>query len=112
MTSDRAALIPFPVTSYGAIHKQSGRVSSQALVRYRTYDYSVPTQYGHPAVLVEGIIDWVDIYLVGKPERTAHHRCSHAKADLVIHPLHYLALLEKRPRAFESSQRRQPWYMN
>ena len=110
--NDRAALMPLPVTPYDASHKQSSRVSSQALVRYRTKDYSVPTQYGHQAVLVKGTVDWVDIYLVGKPERIAHHRRSYAKADLVMNPLHYLALLEKKPRALEPSRRRQPWYMN
>ena len=69
-------------------------------------------------VLVKGTVDWVDIfdiYLVTKPERIAHishHRRSYAKADLVMNPLHYLALLEKKPRALEPSRRRQPWYMN
>jgi len=31
--SDRATLMPLPVMSYAAIHKQSSRVSSQVLVR-------------------------------------------------------------------------------
>ncbi len=63
-----SALMPLPVTPYAAIHKQRSRVSSQALVPYRTNDYSLPTQYGHQVVLVKGTIDWVNIYLVGKPE--------------------------------------------
>jgi len=49
LVSDRAALMPLPVILYGVIRKQSSRVSSQALVRYRTHDYSVPRQYGHQA---------------------------------------------------------------
>ncbi len=49
-----AALMPLPVKPYDDSHKQNSRVSSQALVRYRTNDYSVPTQYGHQAVLVKG----------------------------------------------------------
>jgi hypothetical protein len=82
-------------------HKQTSRVSSQSLVRYRTNGYSISTQYGHQAVLVKGTGDWVDIYLVGKPERIAHHRHSYAKADFVVDPLHYLALLEQKPRALD-----------
>jgi transposase len=99
--SRRHFMVPLPVTPYDHSHKQSRRVSSRALVRDRTNDYSVPTQYGHQAVLVKGTVDWVDIYLVAKPERIAHHRRSYAKADLVMNPLHYLALLEKKPRALE-----------
>ncbi|GGC87581.1 hypothetical protein GCM10011396_38560 [Undibacterium terreum] len=66
-------------------------------------DYSVPTHSGHQAILVKGTFDWVDIYLVGKPERIAHHRRSYAKADFVVNPLHYLALLEKKPRALDQA---------
>ncbi len=58
--------MPLPVTPYDDHHKHSSQVSSQALVRYRTNDYSVPTQYGHQAVLGKGTVDWVDIDLVGK----------------------------------------------
>lgn len=52
-------------------------------------------------MLVKGTVDWVDIYLMGKPECITHHRRSYAKADFVVNPLHYLALLEKKPRALE-----------
>jgi len=96
---DRAALMPLPVAAFDASHKQTSRVSSQSLVRYRTNDYSVPTQHAHQAVLVKGTVDWIDIYLVGKTERIAHHRRSYNKDDFVAGSPHYLALLEKKPRA-------------
>jgi len=106
---DRAALMPLPAVPYDASHKQSCRVSSQSLVRYRTNDYSVPTRHAHQAVLVKGTVDWVDIYLVGKTERIAHHRRSYGKADFVVDPLHYLALLEKKPRALDQAAPLQDW---
>jgi transposase len=106
---DRAALMPSPVTPYDASHKQTCRVSSQSLVRYRTNDYSVPTRYAHQGVLVKGTVDWVDIYPVGHPERIAHHRRSYDKADFVVDPLHYLALLEKKPRALDQAAPLQDW---
>jgi hypothetical protein len=37
------------------------RLSSLSLVRYRSNDYLVPTQYGHREVLVKGYVDHVDI---------------------------------------------------
>jgi transposase len=106
---DRTALMPLPAVPYDASHKQSCRVSSQSLVRYRTNDYSVPTRHAHQAVLVKGTVDWVDIYLVGKTERIAHHRRSYGKADFVVDPLHYLALLEKNPRALDQAAPLQDW---
>ncbi|MET3120118.1 hypothetical protein AAKU64_004366 [Undibacterium sp. GrIS 1.8] len=103
--------MPLLVTPYDASHKQTSRVSSQAPVRYRSNDYSVPTQYGHQAVLVKGTVDWVDIYLVGKLERIARHRRSYAKADFVVNLLHYLALLEKKPRALDQAAPLQEWVL-
>lgn len=98
-------------TPHDASHEQTSRVSSQALVRYCTNDYSVPTQYGHQAVLVKGTVDRVDIYLVGKPECIAHHCRSYAKADFVMNPLHYLALLEKKPHALDQAAPLQEWVL-
>ena len=41
---DLAALLPLPAAPYEACDKITARVSSISLVRYRTNDYSVPTQ--------------------------------------------------------------------
>ena len=108
---DRAALMPLPEAPYDASHKQTSRVSPQSLVRYRTNDYSVPTRYAHQAVLVKGTVDWVDIYPVGKSERIARHRRSHGKADFIVDPLHYLALLEKKPRSLDQAAPLQDWVL-
>ena len=42
MERDLNALLPLPDVPYEACDKQSSRVSSLSLVRYRTNDYSVP----------------------------------------------------------------------
>lgn len=52
--ADADRLQPLPVAPYDACDKQSVRVSSLSLVRYRGNDYSVPTAYGHQEVLVRG----------------------------------------------------------
>jgi hypothetical protein len=53
---DRAAMLPLPAAAYEACEKIAGRVSSLSLVRYRSNDYSVPTQYGHRQVWVKGYV--------------------------------------------------------
>jgi hypothetical protein len=47
-------MLPLPPVPFEPCEKVTARVSSLALVRYRTNDYSVPTAYGHRQVLVKG----------------------------------------------------------
>jgi transposase len=54
---DQEKLLPLPATPYEACEKVSTRVTSWSLVRYRTNDYSVPTEWGHREVLVKGFVE-------------------------------------------------------
>src|SRR5579863_2739710 len=72
---DRAAMLPLPPTPYQACEKVTVRVSSLALVRYRTNDYSVPTHYGHRQVLVKGYVHRVEI-VCGSEVIARHERSS------------------------------------
>ena len=53
---DRAVFLPLPASAYEACEKEAARVSSMSLVRYRTNDYSAPTEYGYRDVLVKGYV--------------------------------------------------------
>ena len=52
--ADVAQLQPLPAVAYDASDKQTVRVSSLSLVRYRGNDHSVPTAFDHQEVLVRG----------------------------------------------------------
>jgi transposase len=95
LARDREALLPLPPAPYEACEKKPARVSSLSLVRYRGNDYSVPTAYGHREVLVRGYVHEVVIACAG--EEIARHARSYAHEDFVFNPLHYLALLERKP---------------
>ncbi len=56
---DLAAMRPLPASPFDACDQAGGQVSSQALVRYRTNDYSVPVAYGHQDVWIRGYVDEV-----------------------------------------------------
>ena len=58
---DLEAMAELPATPFDACDQTSGRVSSQALVRYKTNDYSVPVAYGHRDVWLRGYVDQVVI---------------------------------------------------
>ena len=98
---DRQALMALPAVPFDPCHKVATRVSSLSLVRYRRNDYSVPTEYGHREVLVKGYVERVEISCHG--EIIAVHRRSYRNEDFIYDPIHYLALLEHKPRAFEQA---------
>ena len=72
-----------------------------SLVRYRTNDYSVPTEYGHRDVLVKGYVH--EVVIVCGSQVIARHRRSYQREDMVFDPLHYLALLEQKARALDQA---------
>ena len=98
---DRAALLPLPPVPYEACDTRPTRVTSLSLVRYRRNDYSVPTAYGHRDVAVKGYVDVVVI--VCGSEEIARHRRSYGREELIVDPLHDLALLERKTGALDQA---------
>jgi hypothetical protein len=98
---DRGAFLPLPVSAYESCEKRVARVSSMSLVRYRTNDYSVPTEYGHRDVLAKGYVH--EVVIVCGSQVIARHRRSYQREDMVFDPLHYLALLEQKARALDQA---------
>lgn len=98
---DRMALLPLPATPYEACEKRTAKASSLSLVRYRTNDYSVPTEYGHREVLVKGYVH--EVVIACASEVIARHRRSYQREDMIFEPRHYLALLEEKTRALDQA---------
>ncbi len=107
LIADLAAFRALPAAPFEPCEVRTARVSSTALVRYRSNDYSVPTTYGFREVLVKGFVDKVVIF-AGSHE-IARHRRSYGHADLVFDPLHYLALIEQKPGALDQAAPLQHW---
>ena len=104
---DRGALLPLPAVAYEACETRPGRVTSLSLVRYHTNDYSVPTEYGHRQVLIKGYVD--KVVISAGSEEIARHRRSYGREELIFHPLHYLALLERKTGALEQAAPLEGW---
>ena len=107
MQVDVAAFMPLPAVPFDPCHIVTGRASSMSLVRYRTNDYSVPTAYAHQDVVIKGYVDRVDIICRG--ERVASHRRSYGREDFIADPLHYLALIERKPRSLDQAAPLDGW---
>jgi len=99
--ADAERLQPLPAVPYDACDKQSVRVSSLSLVRYRSNDYSVATAYGHQEVLVRGYVH--EVVIACGAEVIARHARSWEKEDYIYDPLHYLALIEQKTNALDQA---------
>src|SRR5437870_2810241 len=106
---DREQLLPLPPAPLEACQKRTTRVSSQALVRYETNDYSVPVEYGHRQVLVKAFV-W-EVVICAASEVIARHPRSYDREEMIFNPLHYLALLEQKTNALDQAAPLAGWQL-
>src|SRR3954462_12927618 len=109
LARDQAAMLPLPATPYEACERRSARVSSLSLVRYQGNDYSVPVAYGHREVLVRGTVE--EVVIVCGAAVIARHRRSYEREDVLLEPLHYLPLLERKTGALDQAAPLVGWEM-
>ena len=107
LVRDLEAMAERPAAAFDACDQATGRVSSQALVRYKTNDYSVPVAYGHRDVWVRGYVDRVVIGCGG--EIIARHPRCYEREDMIFDPVHYLPLLEKKINALDQAAPLAEW---
>jgi hypothetical protein len=82
---DSAAFHLAPVTPFDAHDKRPGRLSSQALVRYRNNDYSVPVGFAHREIIVNGYVD--EVVITAGAVAIARHCRSDETGDVVFNPM-------------------------
>ena len=80
---------------------------SLSLVRFDGNDYSVPTRCAHRPVVVKGYVDRVDVCRADK--RIASHERLWGKEGVRMDPVHYLALLERKPGALDDARALENW---
>lgn len=99
LEEDRQAMLRLPVNPFESRRVENGKSSSLSLVRFHGNDYSVPTQYAHRNVTIVGAIDRVRI--VADSHVVAEHVRDWEKENIHYDPLHYLALLERKPNSLD-----------
>jgi transposase len=106
---DREKLLPLPIAPLEACQQRTTRASSQALVRFETNDYSVPTEYGHRQVLIKAFV-W-EVAISAASEVIARHARSYGREEMIFNPLHYLALLEQKTNALDQAAPLDGWQL-
>jgi len=104
---DRAALLPLPTAAFEARRVVKTSANSLSLVRFDANDYSVPTAFAHHEVTAIGGIEEVRI-VCGSQVVATHPRCWD-KERITFDPRHYLALLERKPGAFDFARPLENW---
>ena len=104
--AEQSALRPIS-TPFDGYVETSVRVSSTCLVRADRNRYSVPSQYAGKVMSVR--ISAEHIRVVTDNQVIAEHPRSFARDQLMLEPLHYLPLLEKKPGALRHGAPFQTW---
>jgi hypothetical protein len=107
LEEDRQAMLPLPKNPFEARRVGLCQASSLSLVRFDGNDYSVPTAYAHQAVTAIGGIEVVR-FLV-RDQVVAEHPRDWEKENVHYDPLHYLALLERKPGALDFGKPFDDW---
>jgi len=107
LEEDREASLALPAGPFDACRKVSTTVSSLSLVRFDSNDYSVPTRYAHRPVVVKGYVGRVEVCRADK--RIASHERLWGKEGVRMDPVHYLALLERKPGALDDARALEGW---
>jgi len=105
LDEERPHLLPLPPRSEPVGKKDSWTVSSLCLVRFDNNDYSVPCEFAHGRVVVQADVAQVRIYAQEiihqqAPLLAVHRRC-HERYRAVYDPVHYLPLVERKPRTLD-----------
>jgi hypothetical protein len=101
--------LEFPKSAFESRKITYAKSNSLSLVRFDRNDYSVPTAYAHQSVTVIGGIETVKI--VAQGHLVATHQRSWDKATTTYEPVHYLALLERKPGAFDAARPLEDWQL-
>jgi hypothetical protein len=107
LADERAAFLPPPSEAFVAARVEPRCVDSLSLVGFDANQYSVPTEFAHHRATVVATVDAVRI-VVGDRVAATHRRCW-GREQVFYEPVHYLALLERKPGALDFAAPLEGW---
>jgi transposase len=107
LQEERTAMLDLPRQSFDARKVTQAAANSLSLVRFDSNSYSVPVQYAHRNLAVVASVDQVRLVFDGR--LVARHERHWAREQHVFEPIHYLALLEKKPGGLDYARPLESW---
>jgi transposase len=102
LEEDRKAFLALPASRFEACRKVSTTASSLSLVRFDGNDYSVPVRWAHHPIVAKGYSQ--EVVLCAAGSEVARHGRIWEDEQVCFEPLHYLALLERKPGALDHAR--------
>jgi len=109
LVEESKEFLALPQASFDACRKGSTTANSLSLVRVDDNDYSVPVRYAHHPVSFKGYTNRVAIFY--RDELIARHDRSWKKEGVEFKPVHYLALLERKPGSLDFARPLEGWQL-
>ena len=100
-------LLPLPKQAFDARRVTPAVANSLSLVRFDTNSYSVPTKYAYREITVVATVD--EVRLVFDDRLVARHPRHWGREQYIFNPIHYLALLEKKPGGLDHARPLEDW---
>jgi len=107
LIEERTAMLDLPRQAFDARKVTPVGASSLSLVQFDTNSYSVPVKYAHRKITVVASVD--EVRLVFQGQLIARHPRHWGREKHVFDPVHYLALLERKPGGFDHARPLEKW---
>lgn len=107
LAEERDRFLPIPPQAFEARRLDQAAADSLSLVRFDGNSYSVPTKYAHRQITIVASVD--DVRLIFEDRLIARHRRHWGKHEYLFDPVHYLALLERKPGGFDFARPLEHW---
>jgi hypothetical protein len=109
LEEERSAFLPLPAQECEARRSTQAHANSLSLLQFDSIRYSVPVKYAHRTITVVATDD--DVKLVFEDRLIARHRRHWGRERYVYDPIHYLALLERKPGAVDYARLLADWQL-
>jgi transposase len=107
LPEDQAVFLALPKQAFEARRIEQPSADTESLVRFDCNSYSVPVKYAHRQITVIATVD--EVRLVYADQLIARHKRSWEKEKFLYDPVHYLALLERKPGGFDYARPLEHW---
>ncbi len=107
LDEERGHLRTLPAEAFEVRRVASVRANSLSLIRFDRNDYSVPVAWAHHGLTAVGGIETVRV--LARDQVVAEHPRDWGRESVRYDPVHYLALLERRPGALDFARPLEQW---
>jgi transposase len=109
LAQDRERMLDLPRQAFDARRITQASANSLSLVKFDTNRYSVPVKHAHRPITIVATVD--EVRLLDGDRLVARHERSWKREQDLFDPIHYLALLERKPGGFDHAKPLEEWHL-